>query len=221
MVSFLFNYSELTLLPLSDEGLWFASAPYGEADFTVPELAHLPASIALLERIHREVQICTTRDMTAMPIAQEEFNMLNLKQGRLLNIQDYLEARPVAVIHEALAVSRGVSVGDTFTVSIPDNQQINDVFGRINVRGFTRFCYIEHREIMHTILSVETLQDIIIGSDSHEYILPELELEVVGTFSFFAEFYPETWCYNFIYIPDSLLPADFMAANYLGFADRY
>jgi hypothetical protein len=147
----------LTLYPLNDQGLWYVHVPEGEVDFTLPGLEHLPAEIEAVARNQREIQLKTTVDMTAIPIMQDQFDAYRLIDGRFLNHADYTEKRHVAVIHEQFATLRGLSAGDSITVSVPDNQGLISPIGfRINYGYWgTAMWYTERMEYQHDFLRLQ------------------------------------------------------------------
>ena len=182
----------LTLLPLNPETpsirdrVMFVSAPTGtEVDFGEPLLAHVPERITMLERGQRAMSVQTTRDMASMPNVDNVFALL--AGGRLIDYNDYRRANPVAVVNFMFAQNRGLSVGDTITLTVPREQQYA---GGLSTPGFvTPFVRVDRER--------PELYD--------DYIV--LELEIVGI-TRFRTFHTNTIQSLFIWIPDSVLPSD-------------
>jgi hypothetical protein len=111
----------LHMLPLNDDGLMFLEIPQNEsADFSQPELAHIPYEIEWLRNNNSAVLLQTTVDMSLMSTTVSKSMPLVIDKpygdGRLLNRDDHISANPVVVIDSYLARMRGLSVGDTLTI---------------------------------------------------------------------------------------------------------
>jgi len=181
----------LYIMPLCDDGrppnhTWYIHAPTGqEADFTDPRLAHIPAQILTRYRDQRSLQLQAVTDMTMMP---EVTHAMRLREGRLIDEYDYIEANPVAVIDINFAANRGLELGDTFKINIPRQQ---DFVGAVTAPGFTTPLVRVDRAYPHR----------------HEDAI-EVELTVVGITSF-NTFTRYTTQSLFVFIPDSILPDGF------------
>lgn len=112
----------LIVKPLNDSGLCFLPVEPGEhVDFESPELAGLSEELAILQENLRAMFVTGTKDMSALPRAQQSA-MLSyyLADGRWLNRDDDLNARNVCVVHSEFADFRGLSVGDEITLTFRD-----------------------------------------------------------------------------------------------------
>ena len=216
----------LYMRPLN-ENFHYLGVPYGYADFDMPSLEGLAAEIEMQRYIHSMVWLRTTADMETMPMAQPDLRRMELQDGRMLTHEDYLEARPVAVIHNTLSTRRRIEIGDIITVSIPREQQVVDVhtvmfFGPQPLEGW--------QFIRENFVFGDGLMDFAVLGNPQELMIEQMELEVVGTFVKLPDA-PDgqgAWSYtpvlfsNYIYIPDSLLPSNFIATDNLrGYGDEY
>jgi len=215
----------LYLHPLTEDGLLYIHAPDGPIDFTTPEMAEIAESI---ERSHHNASVVwlrTTADMTAMPLVTEDKGSITLAQGRFLTHDDYLEARPVAVVHQQFARMRGLNVGDTITVSVPEQQEIVNpnplmLFGAAATGGRSN----------ENFVFGEGFLDFTILGQPGEYMIQEMELEIVGIYRKLQDgIVMASWnmghvsvlLSNYIYIPDSLLPPGFMPVDAIHGLDNY
>ena len=215
---------------LNDSGLMYIPVPYGRADLTQPQFEGIAADIERMHYNHSVVWLRTTSDMTAMPIMMEEFDRVDLVQGRFLDRYDYLEARPVAVVHHTFAQMRGLSIGDTITVSVPEEQQIVDLHVVAHLGGRDAGG-IRYR--MENFVFTDGMMDFAVLGNHAGEMVTELELEIVGTYTKLATATMMRDLHmgmvnptlsalfgNYIYIPDSLLPAGLMAVdNMHGYSD--
>ena len=143
--------NHLQLSQLTD-GLWYMPAYQLPAnnDFSAPEFSFIQDSIALLDHEKRTVQLLTTRDMSALPEFQRDAPfrlgwslgeggyLYRVTMGRQLNFDDYVSANPVAVVSNGFRWLTGLTVGDTFRISIPREQYVAGVlpaFHDIRVRS--------------------------------------------------------------------------------------
>ena len=174
----------LLLEPLNDNGLWFLPVEPGAlVDFADPVLAALAEKQRALEENQRTMMVYTTKDMSAMPAVQEASRDLYLAEGRWLNRNDDIEGRRVCVVHRDFAALRCLALGDSITVKLRELPS-----GRI---------YIIPRD----------------DSDDwkawQEYETHTEEFEIVGLYCRLAEGYQATFSSNYMYIPDSSLPAGY------------
>ena len=180
----------LHIWPLYEDGpveqqVWFHPVPDGyDIAFNLPHLAHIPDEIEMLQRDHSSIQLQGTADMTAMPEIGRAIRLVN---GRLIDYDDYLAANPVAVIDHTFARARGLSIGSTFTVTIPRQQHF---VGRVGLSGFIAPLIRTDRNY-----------------PSRFYDAYEVELEVVGI-TMFEQFTRYTAQSLFVFIPNSVLPQD-------------
>jgi hypothetical protein len=169
----------------------------------------------------RSVDLRTTTDMSAMYVHSTG---IELKSGRLLTRDDYLQANPVAVIHQHFADSRGLQVGDTFAVR-DDNPQADFVTGlqhsadnqSLNI-GDVLEITLQNNDGSQLIWGL-TYDGLHFEWDENPY---EISVEIVGIFH-----YPDiptiqtTWSRQ-IYIPASLIPPGFIHSyNITTFDNNY
>ena len=170
---------------LSGEAMWYVPAEEGAAiDSTVEGLEGLDEEVLRANHSQSAVRVITTADMTAMPIMLPGSNYMYLHGGRYLNHEDHLTANNVAVVNYYFASLRGLKLGDVITLYISKDQQTDRMGLHYHIR------------------SAPSLQ--------YDY---KLELEIVGLWhrpgmdgSAWGH-----WTYSsvYVYIPDSVLPAEF------------
>jgi len=172
----------LHLMPLDGEsGLWFLPVDgisYGNADFTMPELAHLPSHFEFLRHHYRALQVFGTRDLTVMPEFSGTSPNVRPVAGRPVDFNDYIEQNHVAYIDVRFARIRGIGVGDTLEVAFHRHQFVD---GRI-------------AGVDSPIVRSLPCDDPFI-----------MELEVIGTFSYFHGPFGN-FTSTFIYVPASIIP---------------
>ena len=184
------------------EPLWFLPAEPGqELDLVALGLDDELESLCYNQSA---MWIITTSDMTALPDFQPKDSAFTLVAGRWLNRLDDANANPVAVVHEEFARTRGLSLGDTVTYTVPQEQ---------NAYGFTS----ELTRGGVTALVTEGVQD-----TEKVYTL---ELEIVGLYSVPSLARLDkvtgitattgTQITNYVYTPNSALPKD-IDIRYLG-----
>jgi len=195
---------------------WFVPVPEGHAvDFDMPGLAELDwfeEYIWELELLQRTVNLIGTSDMTAMPHAQpDRASLIQLHRGRLINHEDYLQAANVAVVHRQFATARGLDIGDTITVRVPQ-VQFNHGAGDFGMGAFTTWTVgADGTQTMVDAQGGFNFLQLDVRSDLDEANAIELELEIVGTIHFnlprqgnFDMMSMRTDHNTFIYIPASL-----------------
>lgn len=116
------NPSEnLIIKPLNETGCWFFSVKLGEeVDWESPEWTGLQEELELVRENQSAMAVMGTKDMSAMPQFQQESKTYYLADGRWLNQDDDRNARRVCVVHQEFANYRGLSVGDTITLTLRD-----------------------------------------------------------------------------------------------------
>lgn len=169
------------LLPL-EEGVWFLE---GEPDGGMAE-KYLGENFELQERNRHALVAVTTRDMTVMPLVQEASRDFYLEEGRWITKQDQDEENRVCVIHTEFAHVRGLSVGDSLTITFQN---------RID-RGLG---YATPQEDVWE--SVEKMEE---------------TLEIVGIYGRMYGGSSEDYQYgdcNYIYVPDSCVPEHYAKSD--------
>ncbi|MCL1989223.1 MAG: hypothetical protein FWG64_14810 [Firmicutes bacterium] len=209
---------DLTLLPLNenlndfDEIFWvlpveWVSTETGElvqSTLDYVELDDFQPLFDNLEKINRNqraVFLQTTRNMYLMPqmLVNSHLRMINdfNNPGRLINFDDYINQNPVAVVNADFARIRQLSLGDTFVVNVSPNQFVSGVNSRATGWGIFND-FVIRSENLENAENAENSQD----SDIR------LELEIIGIVENGLPGF-RTQAPRYIYIPDSLLPADF------------
>ena len=186
--------------PLGESGLWYVPVAPGETVDT--EALGLCRQLEFTHHAQRAVYLRTTQDMVSMPTFLECRNLLRLRAGRLLDMDDYLHARPVVLIQQRFADRRQIGVGDTITISVNPSQHL------VHSPYYLTGSLCDMNPFTERITAFPELG---ILSTPGAYPVITLELEVVGIFDLF--FLPRIWTgwsslNKFMFIPDSLLPAD-------------
>lgn len=169
--------------PLNDSGLCFLPMEPGEqADLESPELAGLGEELAILQENLRAVCVTGTKDMSALPRAQQSA-MLSyyLAEGRWLNRDDDLNARNVCVIHSEFADFRGLSVGDEITLTFRDFNTVLSGY-ILGGKGWENW---------------------------REFPTHTESFEIVGLYGITSRDVQPTHRNTFMFIPDSRMPAGF------------
>jgi len=186
--------------PLDEAGLWYIPVAPGETVDTVA--LGLCRQLEFARHAQSAVYLRTTRDMTAMPYAQEGMDLLRLREGRFLDLDDYLNARPVIVVHRNFASRRGVGIGDTITINVNADQHL----------VYSPYYVIGNTDDMNPFPEqIRVFPELGILSTPGAYPTVALELEVVGIFDLLRRRVISTdWSSvnKFMYIPDSLIPDD-------------
>jgi len=168
---------------------------------------HLPSApefcpeMEFSRHVQSAVYLRTTKDMAQMPLAQESLDIMRLWEGRYIDMDDYLNARPVVVIQRRFAERRGVGLGDTISIRVNKDQHL--IYSPYYLMG-----HYGQNPITQLITSFPDL-GVLSTPGAYPYII--LELEVVGIFDLFRRQLISTeWTSinKFMYIPDSLIPAE-------------
>lgn len=116
------NPSEnLIIKPLDGADCWFLPVKLGEeVDWESPEWTGLQEELELVRENQSAMAVVGTKDMSAMPQFQQVSKTYYLADGRWLNQDDDRNARRVCVVHQEFANYRGLSVGDTITLTLRD-----------------------------------------------------------------------------------------------------
>lgn len=195
--------------PLGDVDVWYIPVEPSE---TVDTAAlGLCRQLEFARHVQSAVHLRTTKDMVAMPSAQEDLGLLSLIDGRFVDMDDYLNARPVVAIHRHFAQRRQIGVGDTITINVNADQHL--VYSPYYIIGNTSDTNPTPEPIMaFPELGVLSIPD--------GYPSVTLVLEVVGIFDLIRWWPVNTgWSSinKFMFIPDSLLSADWgMQSAYFG-----
>ena len=197
-----------TMQPLYPDGLWYVHLPAGEPiDLMNPELSAIAEEIAILHHPHHTVQLRTTKDLALVPMMLED-GIGFMFEGRPIDYDDYLNANPVAVIHRQFARIRGLNVGDTITVEIPQHHEVESM----NTDVFT---FMALSGIPFSFEEPQSFIDVHVESIPRAESIHEIELEIVGIYNLFewSGGDPFTNFSTRIYLPDSVLPDDVMISS--------
>jgi hypothetical protein len=171
----------LTIKPLIDDEVWYIPVEEGEyIDFEPPGMSAIKDELEVLRENLSTSSIVSTADMSAMPDTQQgnEFG-IRLTEGRWLNRDDNINARPVCVINKDFAELRGLSLGSVININL------RDMTGML---GLIRDMDADWRERATEKISVE-----VVGL--YEFVYnPWNDVTQYSVSS---------------YIPDSIMPADF------------
>jgi len=173
---------------LDSEPIWYHPVDFGQTvDFaSIPELNNVPDTIERLVYQQSQIYLLTTVDMWSLPIMQRRFPHIELMDGRFLTRDDYLSANNVVVVHELFAQIRNFELGDTIVIDVPQEQ------------------------LVVGIDLVMRISDIEIVTIPGESTIHELEFTIVGFFRETNQLYYATHYSNYIFVPDSALPDDFV-----------
>lgn len=109
----------LFLKPIDEDSLWFIPVEPGETvDFSHSSLKEVPNIMAINSQNQRSMLIFTSKDMTIMPNVQEDVRFFYLTDGRWINYDDHLQENKVCVLSGRFAKMKGLSVGDTITLTL-------------------------------------------------------------------------------------------------------
>lgn len=103
-------------LQLLEEGTWFLE---GEPDEEISG-KYMDEDVMLQERNRHAMVAYATVDMSCLPQVQENSKDFYLEEGRWLNQRDQEEGQMVCVVMKEFADIRGLSVGDTLTMTLQD-----------------------------------------------------------------------------------------------------
>ena len=192
-----------------DENIWYVNVQPGETVDTA-ELG-LCDKLDYVRHVQSAVFLRTSKDMTAMPTVQEGEDLLRLMEGRFINHDDYLNSRPVVVVHRRFADMRNVRIGDTITIDINASQHL--VYSPYYLVGNVE-------DVFAFPVPITIYPELAILSSPGAYPYITLELEVVGIFELFR-LRPVSTIWSsvnkYMFIPDSLIPSDWgLKSAYFG-----
>ena len=182
----------LIVKPLNDSGLWFLPVEPGESvNLESPELDGLREELELLRENLSAMLVVGTKDMSAMPNVQQVSKTYYLAEGRWLDRNDDRNTRKVCVVHQEFANFRGLSVGDTITLTLRNLEPAN--LGEEGCYGY--------------ILDGEKWEN------WRDFSTQTETFEIVGLYGMISRNYGgELTCHNTVmYIPDSCMPEGFGA----------
>jgi len=177
---------------------WYIPVAPGETVDTVA--LGLCQTLEYVRHVQSAVYLRTTRDMTYLPYALEGLGPLSLLYGRLLDIEDYRNARPVIVVERTFAERRQVNIGDSITITVNAEQHLIHY----------PYYLISNDDDMNPLpVPILSFPELGILSKPGGYPVVTLELEVVGIYDFYRFRAVNTrWSSlnKFMFIPDSLIP---------------
>ena len=210
----------LNFTAICDEsGLYFVPAPEGETvDFAAMGLTHILDDIATLNRHHRAVSLRTTIDMTALPKMQGAGSTIRMVRGRMIDLDDYLAANPVAVVNFHFAHTNGLDIGDTFVMSVYNDQFIDGIVTGLRVWQDHDVFEAGSPRVSGGVTSIVRAVTEVSSEEFYVRSVPcgnppaVVELEVVGIYN---DVISRAMSYGFgiIYVPDSVIPAHIAAGE--------
>ncbi|MCL2124383.1 MAG: FtsX-like permease family protein [Oscillospiraceae bacterium] len=187
---------ERGLIQLTKDPKWYIDMPEGTVvDSSSPGFEWLDRELKLMRQSMGAIQLLSTSDMTLMPLTQPESRMVSLVDGRWLDYDDQINARPVVVVNEFFADTMRLSVGDSLNISVPQDQVAAAPITIANGgRMFTEY---------------------LIDSPPSGTRYYDLDVSIVGIFGFrilnTTEYYMDelgALASTYIFVPDACLPAD-------------
>lgn len=107
------------LKAIDDDSLWYIPVAERETiDLSMPQFDTVRLEIERLNQNLRSIMLIGTNDMSAMPEVQLDSKNLFLVEGRWLNNDDEIQAKPVIVISKNLAKTRNLELGDHMTITM-------------------------------------------------------------------------------------------------------
>jgi len=194
--------------------IWYVAVEEGDEIDTAA--LGLCQQLKFARHVQSAVYLRTTRDMSAMPYAQDYLDKVTLWDGRFINYEDYLEARPVVVIQRRFAERQRIRIGDTITVNVNADQHL--IYYPYYIVGNPDGIPTPQRVMIYPELGILSVPG------SYPYVT--LELEVVGIFDLFRRRLVSThWSSlnKFMFVPDSVIPADWglQSAHFGEIGDNY
>jgi len=194
--------------PLGEDGLWYIPVSQGEE--IDPVALGIDRDIAFASHAQSAVYLRTTRDMNAIPYIQEGADLLHIRDGRMIDYDDYINSRPVVVIQRRFAERRRIGIGDTITVNVNASQHL----------VYAPYYIIGNPDDIATPLPITAYPEIGILSIPGAYPYITIELEVIGIFDLFRHRLVSTgWSSldKFMFIPDSIIPKEWgLQSAYFG-----
>lgn len=182
-------------LKYMNDGVYFYPAKNGQAEVTDKQV--LEDMQARREAIH-SFQIYTTKDMTRMPLFKEAYYLC---EGRMLSEEDNEKQNKVCTIRREFAEKQGLSVGDKLKIRIHKNADVKSSLDELVPSG--EDAYDEQAWLYYTAVA-ETEKELVSREWDEAYI--DEEFEIVGIFDALED--SQTWYESYIYIPDSVVPAE-------------
>lgn len=186
--------------PIGDQGLWYVPVAPGETVDTVA--LGMCQQLQYAHHAQSAVYLRTTRSTAHLPYCIEGLGPMSVTSGRHLDMDDYINARPVVLITRHFAERRQVGIGDTITITVNPQQY------------FVHYPYylISNDSDSNPLpVPITTFPELGVLSKPEDSLAITLELEVVGIFEFYR-FRPVNTGWSslnkFMFIPDSLIPGD-------------
>ena len=176
--------SSFLMVPLYiNSNIWYLHKPDGSR-FDEAKFPKIAEEIELIKLNQLSLQIITTKDMELMPLTQRVGYDVFLRGGRWLDYDDYVNARPVAVMHHEMARAHGLRLGDTITLEIRDMQYHWSAMIPSYYEGW------------------------------RDYPAVTVDVEIVGLYGYGIPIRGDPiFAMRNIYIPDSMMPPEFGASQ--------
>jgi len=197
--------------PIGYQGLWYVPVSPGESVDTVA--LGMCNQLKFARHVQSAVRLRTTRDMAYLPFTQTSQGIVTMHEGRHINMDDYVNARPVIVVSRYFAETREVSIGDTLRININAEQHL--VYSPYYIMAMV--AAYPYGAVLRPLLPFPEL-GVLSKPGAYPYIT--LEVEIVGIFEMFR-FRPiqTSWssASTYMFIPDSLIPSQWgLQSAYFG-----
>ena len=203
-----FGYSGDTVLAFRavgmGDGTYFYLVEDGEPQIANPDI--VVDMKARRESVYNSTMV-TAKDMTRMPSFSDAFYV---EKGRVLNRTDDMNKNQVCVIHKTFAEKRGLDVGDKLQIKI--HEGINTTFSTdkaveeagLNAENMASWGDSEWTQY-NTLVKNEPR---VISECQWDGGAADVNLEIVGIYSAYDEKTGNIGYEAKIYVPDSLVPAE-------------
>jgi len=194
---------------IEDDEIWYIPVDAGQSiDFSFLGMENLDEEIIRMSHAQSSMQLRTMIDMAGIPYMQPEANLVKLSDGRLIDTADAQSMNHVAVVSKYFAESRNLHLGDMITIFLPKEQVLSGIYDTGNGR---------------------VPNDLVLRAFPFERYDNTLELEIVGLYSLSSDAMLSnplpgpgiTYPYNVVYIPDSILPNDYVLTASTSFSNDY
>ena len=120
------SFLYFTLNPLWRDGPMFLEAPT-DLDFEQPQYERMREELQMVRDNQRAIQVIGMEDLSAYPEVQTRG--IYLTDGRWFTAEDNASGKPMCVLNQGFAASRGLEVGDTLTLKLRNIGHYNGYVG--------------------------------------------------------------------------------------------